>query len=167
MKKQPGKILVSVLLLALLPALLTAHPHVLRKSSMQVGQDQEIALSHVTVPYNEARPAAMEVGTSWGVPAGKLITSVNLKSGDTKIPAGEYQIKVQKESADRYSLALAQGETVLNLESDFTEGLSNEEHLAVDLHMRGKGENLARYIDLRFGTFLVAGKIKVDRESTD
>ncbi len=166
MNQKTQRILTGLFLLAAGPALLLAHPHFQRKSSVAVSQDQSIELQHVTLPYNEANPDKLEVGKSWSIFGAKLSTPVNLKSGSTKIPAGDYGIQILKDSASSYSMALTKGDDKMKLESKFKDGLGNQDHLAIDIHMRGGGDDLAGYIDLRFGTFMVAGKINIDHDAS-
>ncbi len=167
MRKQTHRLLIGLVLLAAIPALLLGHPHFMRKGSVMVGQDQAISLEHVTVPFNEARPSAMDVGSDWSIYGGKLSTPVNLKSGDTQIPAGDYQIKIHKDSEKSYSMALSKGGENYKLVSKFADGLSDQDHLVIDLHMRGAGDAMAGYIDLRFGTFMVSGKIQIDQAASE
>lgn len=147
------KNLVFLALLALSLTVLAAHPHFQRTSSVTLAQGQEISLSHVTYPWNEANPDRIPP-QGWDIGGATLDASMELSSGSTSIPAGKYNLRLTKEGAD-YQMHLVNGDQDYALNSETERGLSMQDHLMIDLHVTGGSS----YLDLRFGTFNIRGKI--------
>ena len=131
-----------------------AHPHFNRTSKISMGQGQDVTITHVTFPWNEANPDRMPAD-GWAVGGAKVATTMALTSGGTSIPAGEYGVKINKASKG-FSMQLTSGDKTYDLESKNTTGLSDQDHLMIDIHVTGD----FGYVVLRYGTFSVAGQIQ-------
>ncbi len=151
MKLQSVFLAIAILLCI---SMAVAHPHFQRTSNISMGEGQDVTITHVTFPWNEANPERMPAG-GWTVGGAKVANSMALTSGSTSIPAGEYGLKINKEGKG-FSMQLVDGEKTFDLETKNTTGLADQDHLMIDIHVTGE----AGFVVLRYGTFSVASKIQ-------
>ncbi len=155
-------------LIFLATALLTAHPHLRKSVTAQVGSGVDVTVSYFTAPSNEEHAKNAAVG-AFTPSFARLKLAGALTIDGNELAAGEYTVGAIKNSDDDWTLALYPGQIprgesadmskVVKLPSAFDRDHGNAEHLHFDI-LPGSGAMAGKTVLIwHFGSLYLQGAL--------
>lgn len=143
------------------------HPHFRKVIDCQLGRNEHLKVSHLTVTLDKKGAEAMPVGDGWHLGGALLETDLPLTIGGKKIQPGKYALSARK-TEKGWSLALHEGqgfsrfkkkdgtlvEGLMDLETTFVADSMLFEHLSCDIQPGGDKKSTQLFLDVRFDKML-------------
>lgn len=151
------------------------HPHFQKRLTCRLARGTEITVTYQTVTFDAAGAEKLAVGRAWHLANTHLETTGALTIGGHEIEPGRYALKARKAAADRWELVLdTEGrfsskvtDAARALETVFTGEAPLEEHLSVDVHPAGDGEEVGVWLEVHFDKLRARAAVALPAQPKD